>query len=91
MKLVKITKREARKVFNAKQDLVIVTVDSTGIEQDRLVLNDFEYNNEYGLVGAYNYDFDTVLEHYSGYSYYNHYTRITKWVHGRKLYYKGVE
>ena len=91
MKLVKVSKLEARKVFNAKQPLVIVTVDSVGEEQDRLELTDFEYNDEHGLVGAYNYDFDTVLEHYSGYSYYNSYTRITKWVHGRKKYYKVVE
>ena len=91
MELKKVTKREARKAFDAKQTLIIVTVDSVGIEQDRLVLNDFEYNNKQGLVGAYNYDFDTVLEHYSGYSFYNRYTRVTKWVHGRKIYYKAVE
>lgn len=90
MKLVGITKREARNLFNAKQHIVVVTVDRVGEEQDRLVLNDFEYSN-HGLVGTYNYDFDTVLDHYSGYNYYNRYTRTMKWVHGRKIYYKVVE
>lgn len=91
MSLARISKREARKLFTAKQPLVIVTVDSVGEEQDRLELTDFEYNNEHGLVGAYNYDFDTILEHYSGYGFYNRYTRVAKWVHGRKIYYKVVE
>ena len=90
MELEKITKKEARKLFNAKQPLVIVTVNSVGEERDRLELTDFEYNHGYGVVGAYNYNFDEILERYTGYTYYNRYTRSMKWVYGRKKYYKVV-
>ena len=78
-----------RKLFNAKQPLVIIIVDSTGEEQDRLTLIDFEYNNPNGLANEL--DFDTILNKYTGYTYYNRFTRNMRYVSGRKKYYKVVK
>lgn len=91
MSLERITKSQARKLFQQQKELTIITVDSTGNEQSKLILAKFEYTSDYGLVKENNYNFDYIIDTYTGYTYYNRYTRMVKYSKGRKLYYKGIE
>lgn len=91
MSLERITKSQARKLFQQQQELTIITVDSTGNEQSQLRLAKIEYTSDYGLVKESGFDFDYIIDTYTGYTYYNKYTRSFKYSKGRKLYYKGIE
>lgn len=91
MSLERITKSQARKLFQQQQELTIITVDSTGNEQSKLILAKIEYTSDYGLIKESGFDFDYILDTYTGYTYYNKYTRSFKYSKGRKLYYKGIE